>query len=138
MRPPINFNALPTTVAMANTDVLTGKGMRIQGRKTASFQMKWASTPTGVFSFQINNRADACLPDGTANPAATGIWTTLVNPTAFTAQQPAGAYPSEPTGTAAGGVGYFAFADLSAEWIRPIYKNTSSSGTWTFADGVAE
>lgn len=114
-----------TDLAMANTDVVVGKALNVRGKARASFQMTWTGTPTGVFSFRVSNRPDACSADGTPRDATDAtVWNKLVNPSAFTAQQPAGG-ATGPTAEK----GVFGFADLCHHWLLPVYTNASGAGT---------
>lgn len=111
---------------MTGTAVITGGPCSIFGLSKVSFQAIWTGTPTGVFSFQVTNfPGEIFNADGTVKSSVT--WTTLTNPSAFTALQPAGA----------AGNASFDFADLAHKWIRPLYTNASSTGTLTFIYGSA-
>lgn len=111
---------------MTGTAVLTGTPMHIYGCSRVSFQAIWTGTPNGTFTFQVSNfPGDIFNADGTVRSTVT--WTTLTNPAAFTALQPAGAAGSSD----------FSFSDLAHKWIRPIYTNASSTGTLTFVYGSA-
>lgn len=110
-----------TNGTMTGTSVVTGTPNRLWGHSRCDFQCIWTGTPNGTFTFQISNfPGEVFNADGTVKSSVT--WTTLTNPSAFTALQPAGAAGSSD----------FGFADLSAKWIRPIYTNASSTGTITF------
>lgn len=112
--------------SMTGTTALTGTPKDIYGCSRVSFQAIWTGTPTGTFTFQIANfPGDIFNADGTLKSTVT--WTTLTNPTGFTAMQPGGT----------AGSGDFSFADLAHKWIRPIYTNTSGTGTLTFVYGSA-
>lgn len=94
--------------------------MNVYGCTRVSFQAVWTGTPNGSMTFQIANfPGDIFNADGTVKSTVT--WTTLTNPTAFTALQPAGA----------AGNADFSFADMAQKWIRPLYTNSSSTGTLT-------
>lgn len=112
--------------SMTGTSVITGTAFMLRGQSKISYQAVWTGTPNGTFTFQICNHPLPFLdPDGnavaretsSANSAAT--WTTITNPSGFAVLQPAG------TATSA----EFALADVSALWIRPVYTNSSSTGT---------
>lgn len=104
---------------MTGTSVITGTPMHIFGCSRLSFQVIWTGTAVGTMTFQISNYPGDMFPNGTLTTAAT--WTTLTNPSSFTALQPAGTAGSSD----------FSFADLAQKWIRPIYTNSSSTGTLT-------
>ena len=109
---------------MTSTNVLTGTPKHIFGCTRVTFQAIWTSTPTGVFTFQVSDYpGDIFNADGTVRSSVT--WSTLTNPSGFTALQPAGA----------AGNASFNLADLSNKWIRPIYTNTSGTGTLTIVYG---
>jgi len=110
---------------MTGTTVITGTAFELKGRSHVSYQIVWTSTAVGTMNFQVTNHPQPWLnPDGTATSLQTGTantaatWTTLTNPSAFSALQPAGT----------AGSSEFGFADLAALWIRPKYTNTSSTG----------
>lgn len=104
--------------AMTGTAVLTGKALCIRNCSRISMIAVWTGTPTGAFSFEVNNSPKPFLDDGTADPRAPA-WTTLTLPSGFAAGNPAG------------GVGNFdfQFLDMGEIWIRPKYTNATSSGT---------
>lgn len=111
---------------MTGTTAITGKAVHIFGLSKASFQAIWTGTPTGTFTVQVSNYpGNVYNDDGTIISSVT--WTTLTSPAAWTALQPAGA----------AGNADFSLADLSQRWIRPIYTNTSGTGTLTFVYGSA-
>lgn len=115
-----------TDGAMASTNVLTGTAIRLGGCRTVSVQAVWTGTPNGTFNFQITDHPRPWLDSlgrptqvetATANSDAT--WSTLTNPAAFTALQPAGSATNAE----------FGFADVAAAFFRPKYTNASSTGT---------
>lgn len=115
-----------TSGSMTGTAVVTGTPHWLDGHSRVSFQCIWTGTPNGTFTFQVSNyQGDIFNADGTVKSTVT--WTTLTNPSAFTALQPAGA----------AGSADFGFADMAQKWIRPIYTNSSSTGTLTFVYGSA-
>jgi hypothetical protein len=115
-----------TDGVMTGTSVITGLAFELKGRSHVSYQIVWTSTATGTMNFQVTNHpmpwltatggTPTALNTGVANTAAT--WTTLTNPSAFTALQPAGT----------AGNSEFGFADLGALWIRPKYTNATNTG----------
>lgn len=115
-----------TSGTMTGTSVVTGTPHWLEGHSRVSFQAIWTGTAVGVFTFQIANfPGEIFNADGSVKSTVT--WTTLTNPSGFTALQP--------NGTA--GSSDFSLADLAHKWIRPIYTNTSSTGTITFVYGSA-
>lgn len=115
-----------TSGTMTGTSVITGSPQHIYGCSRVSFQCIWTGTPTGTFTFQVSNFAGEMFNDnGTVKSTVT--WTTLTNPAAFSALQPAGSASNAD----------FSFADMAQKWVRPIYTNSSGSGTLTFVYGSA-
>jgi len=115
-----------TSGTMTGTSVITGTPHWLDGHSRVSFQCIWTGTPNGTFTFQVANyQGEIFNADGTVKSTVT--WTTLTNPAAFSALQPAGA----------AGSADFSFADMAHKWIRPIYTNASSTGTLTFVYGSA-
>jgi hypothetical protein len=115
-----------TAGAMASTNVLTSPGWKLHGARNVSVQAVWTGTPTGTFTFQVTDHPMPYLDElGRATPVTTttdntaATWTTLTNPTAFTALQPAGSATNAE----------FGFADVGGGFFRVKYTNSSGTGT---------
>jgi hypothetical protein len=105
---------------MTGTAVLTGTPFNIFTFTRVSFQVIWTGTAVGVMTFQVSNFPGEIFT--AAGAIKSGVtFTTLTNPSAFTALQPGGTAGSSD----------FSFADMAQRWIRPIYTNTSSTGVLT-------
>lgn len=124
------WTAIKSTAAndMTGTAVITGLPGLLYGCPRCDFQCIWTGTPTGVFTFQVCDYPGSIFNADQTAVSSSVTWTTLTNPAAFTALQPAGA----------AGSAVFGFADLASRWIRPIYTNTSGTGTLTFVYGSAK
>lgn len=98
---------------MTGVAVLTSVWVPIANVNYLSAQAMWTGTPTGTFAFQVTN-------DFEPNVASKVILgpTTLTNPAAFAAGNPA---------AAAANFG-FEFAPLPWRWWRAVYTNSASTG----------
>lgn len=116
--------------SMTGTSVITGKAIRLDGRSVISCQATWTGAAVGTFNFHITDHPCPWLDAlGRPTPVETGTantdaaWAVLTNPAAFSSLQPNNNAATLGLGTE------FGFADVGGAFFRPVYTNSSSTGT---------